>query len=62
MTIDQLKAAHAAGCRIQIWHLVPGATSSADGQWDDAAPRPAPTFACPLHLYRVHPEDVGLLG
>ncbi len=57
MTIDQLKAAHAAGCRIQIWHLVPGATSSADGQWDDADPTTAPTFRCPAHLYRVHPDD-----
>lgn len=58
MTKDQLKAAHAAGCRIQIWHLVPGATSSADGQWDDADPTAAPTFECPAHLYRVHPDDL----
>lgn len=57
MTIDQLKAAHAAGCRIQIWHLVPGATSSADGQWDTAPIDHEPTFECPIHLYRVHPDD-----
>lgn len=62
MTREQLQAAHAAGCRIQIWHLRPGATSSADGQWDDADASQPPTFACPLHLYRVNPDDVGLLG
>lgn len=61
MNRAQLEAAAALGCRIQIWHLRPGATSSADGQWDDADPTVKPTFECPEHLYRVHPDDLHLL-
>ncbi|QDH70883.1 hypothetical protein [Marilutibacter alkalisoli] len=50
-----LRAAAKRGCRIQIWRLLPGATSSADGQWDNADS--VPQFTCPAHLYRVHPQD-----
>lgn len=60
-THSTLYAAAELGCRIQIWHLRPGATSSADGQWDDADPAVKPTFECPAHLYRVHPDDLHLL-
>lgn len=60
-THSTLNAAAELGCRIQIWHLRPGATSSADGQWDDADPTVKPTFECPEHLYRVHPDDLHLL-
>ena len=59
MNIQQLQAAIALGCRIQIWHLRPCATSSADGQWDTCEVRPK--FECPVHLYRVHPDDLHLL-
>lgn len=59
-THSTLNAAAELGCRIQIWHLREGATSSADGQWDDADG--VPTFECPAHLYRVHPSDEHLLN
>lgn len=50
-----LKYQEAQGKRIQVWRLFPGATTSDDGQWEDL---PDPMFHCPVHLYRVHPEDV----
>lgn len=51
MTRDQLRAAAAAGCRIQAWRLLPGATSADQGQWETLTD---PQFTCPAHLYRVH--------
>lgn len=60
-TREYLAWAYGLGCRIQIWHLAPGATSSADGRWDTAPAGQAPTFECPIHLYRVHPDDMHLI-
>lgn len=59
MNRAQLEAAADLGCRIQIWHLTAAAASSADGQWDTCEGRPK--FECPIHLYRVHPDDLHLL-
>lgn len=54
-----LRAAFHAGATIQAWHLNEGATTSADGRWDDlrglAGGRTMPEFGCPVHLYRVKP-------
>lgn len=50
-----LRAAEAAGARIQAWRLLPEAKASADGEWWTLY-GPA-LFSCPAHLYRVHPED-----
>lgn len=54
-----LRAAFAAGCRVQAWHLNEGATNSNDGRWDTRMPPEGrePEFGCEPHLYRVHPED-----
>lgn len=57
-----LRAAFAANCRIQAWHLNEGATTSNDGRWDTLAPEEGkePKFGCEAHLYRVHPDDAHL--
>jgi len=52
-----LRAAFAAGARIQAWHLDQNATTSTQGHWDDLPRVREPAFSCPVHLYRVHPED-----
>jgi hypothetical protein len=54
-----LRAAFAAGCRIQAWHLNDGAANSNEGRWDTLTPPEGrePEFGCALHLYRVHPDD-----
>lgn len=55
-----LRAAFHAGATIQAWHLNEGATTSADGRWDDlglAGGRTMPEFGCPVHLYRIAPDD-----
>ncbi|RDY65459.1 hypothetical protein DX912_17295 [Lysobacter soli] len=56
--IDQhatLRAAHAAGARIQVWRLRDYTDSSADGEWGTLAD--TAQFTCPAHLHRVHPDD-----
>jgi len=53
-----LRAAFAAGARIQAWHLDDSASNSAQGQWDTLPMEREPAFSCPAHLYRVHPDDV----
>ncbi|HEY0661468.1 MAG TPA: hypothetical protein VGD21_09155 [Lysobacter sp.] len=50
-----LRAAQAAGARIQVWRLRGYTDSSADGEWVTIAG--SAQFTCPAHLYRVHPED-----
>lgn len=55
-----LRAAFHAGATIQAWHLNEGATTSADGRWDDLEGEPQ--WTCPAHLYRVHPEDLTLIA
>jgi len=52
-----LRAAFAAGARIQAWHLDENARNSAQGRWDTLSRDREPAFSCPAHLYRVHPED-----
>lgn len=51
-----LRAAQAAGARIQVWRLRGYTDSSADGEWVTLKKA---EFGCPAHLYRVHPEDAG---
>lgn len=60
---DHLRAAFAAGARIQAWHLNDGAANSNDGRWDTLDPPEGrePEFGCAPHLYRVCPEDLHLL-
>ena len=53
-----LRAAFAAGARIQAWHLDDGAINTAQGQWHTLPSDREPAFSCPAHLYRVHPDDV----
>jgi hypothetical protein len=53
-----LRAAFAAGARIQAWHLDESANNSAQGHWDTLPQDREPAFSCPAHLYRVHPDDV----
>lgn len=53
---EALRIAEAQGRRIQAWHLNEDALSSADGFWDTLHSKAE--FDCPVHLYRVHPEDV----
>lgn len=50
-----LRAAFRAGATIQAWHLNEGATTSADGRWDDIEGEPQ--WKCPVHLYRIAPDD-----
>lgn len=57
----RLRAAHKAGCRIQAWTLNSGADTSRDGYWRTLKGDGPPMFSCPAHLYRVHPDDLGLL-
>lgn len=52
-----LHAAFRAGATIQAWHLNEGATTSADGRWDDLEGVDSPRFQCPVHLYRIAPDD-----
>lgn len=52
-----LRAAFHAGAIIQAWHLNEGATTSADGRWDDLSCEGEPAFGCPVHLYRIAPDD-----
>lgn len=57
-TVDEyatLRAAFHAGAIIQAWHLNEGATTSADGRWDDLSCETEPDFGCPVHLYRIKP-------
>lgn len=60
--VEYLRAAQAAGKRIQVWHLNlyrgqrMDEVNSGNGQWDDI--RGQTDFQCPAHLYRVHPEDL----
>lgn len=48
-----LRAAEAAGARIQARHLT---DAYPVGEWV-TLPNKA-LFNCPVHLYRIHPEDV----
>jgi hypothetical protein len=50
-----LRAAQAAGARIQVWRLRGYTDSSADGEWVTLAG--TAQFTCPAHLYQVHPDD-----
>lgn len=54
---SELRAAFHAGATIQAWHLNEGATTSADGRWDDLSCETEPAFGCPVHLYRIAPDD-----
>lgn len=61
-TIATLRAAFHAGATIQAWHLNEGATTSADGRWDDLSCEGEPAFGCPVHLYRIAPDDAARMA
>lgn len=55
-----LREAYKQGKRLQVWHTDRGATVD-EGQWEDLT-MPltldgVPVLGCPVHLYRVHPDD-----